>query len=267
MKIGFIGAGNMATAMILGILASKKSDANDIYVSDYSNSPLEVLKERYNVNTFLDNTNVAKNADIIFVAVKPHLYKGVLNEISPFLAKEKIIISITPGKTLKELESWIFPNAKIIRTMPNTPAMVLEGMTAVCKNEFVSDEEFKTVINILNGFGKTQTITENLFDTVAAVSGSSPAYVYMFIEAMADGAVLHGMDRASSYKFAAQAVLGAAKMVLETGEHPGKLKDNVCSPGGTTIEAVKVLEDTKMRSSVINAMKACHDKSKIMWFI
>ncbi len=264
MKIGFIGAGNMAYAMILGILASKKADASDIIVSNITSQPLEILKEKYNVKTTLDNKEVAKNADIIFVAVKPHLYEGVLGEISPSLSKDKIIISITPGKTLKQLESWIFPSAKIIRTMPNTPAMALEGMTAVCKNEFVNDDEFKTALSILESFGKTEIITENLFDAVTAVSGSSPAYIYMFIEAMADGAVLLGMSRQSAYKFAAQAVLGSAKMVLETCEHPGKLKDNVCSPGGATIEAVKILEDTGMRSAVINAMKACHDKSKIL---
>ncbi len=262
MKIGFIGAGNMATAMILGIIASKKADASDIIVSNITAEPLEILSEKYNVVTTLDNKEVAQTADIIFVAVKPYLYKEVLEEISPFFSKEKIIISITPGKTLKELESWIFKGAKVIRTMPNTPAMVLEGMTAVCKNEFVTDAEFQYVIAILESFGKTEVITENLFDTVTAVSGSSPAYAYMFIEAMADGAVLLGMNRQSAYKFASQAVLGAAKMVLETGEHPGKLKDNVCSPGGTTIEAVKVLEDNGMRASVINAMIACHDKCK-----
>ncbi len=264
MKIGFIGAGNMASAMISGIITSKKAKASDILVSDSMATQLKALNKKYNVSTFLDNTEVAKNADIIFIAVKPHLYKIVLNEISSNLNKSKVIISIAPGKTLKELESWIFPSAKIIRTMPNTPSMVLEGMTAVCKNEFVLEEEFNKVIDILNGFSKTEIITENLFDAVAAVSGSSPAYVYMFIEAMADGAVLHGMSRASAYKFAAQAVLGSAKMVLETGEHPGKLKDNVCSPGGSTIEAVKVLEEMGMRAAIINAMKACHDKSKIL---
>ncbi len=264
MKIGFIGAGNMATAMISGIISSKKVEASNIYVSNISMPALKNLNEEYKVNISLDNKEVVKNSDVIFVAVKPNIYEMVLKEISPFLDKDKIIVSIAPGKTLDLLESWVYKGAKIIRTMPNTPAMALEGMTAVCKNENVSDEEFNAVINILEGFSKSEVITENLFDAVAAVSGSSPAYVYMFIEAMADGAVLLGMNRQSAYKFSAQSVLGAAKMVLETGEHPAVLKDNVCSPGGTTIEAVKVLEDSGMRSAILNAMRACHDKSKGM---
>ena len=146
--------------------------------------------------------------------------------------------------------------------MPNTPALVGEGITAVCKNSLVNKEEFSYIMSLLSSFGLAEEISENLMDVVVSVSGSSPAYVFMFIEAMADAAVLDGMPRDKAYKFAAQAVLGSAKMVIETGKHPGELKDMVCSPAGTTIEAVRILEEKGFRSSVIEAMKACTDKSR-----
>ena len=148
--------------------------------------------------------------------------------------------------------------------MPNTPAMVLEGMTAVCPNEFVTKDELDYVMKLLSSFGKCQVIKEYLIDAVIVASGSSPAFVYMFIEALADAAVIQGMPRDMAYKFAAQAVLGSAKMVLETGLHPGALKDMVCSPAGTTIEAVRVLEERGFRSSIIEAAVACAEKSKSM---
>ena len=151
---------------------------------------------------------------------------------------------------------------KLVRTMPNTPALVGEGITGVCHNNLVTKEELDYICNILSGFGMAQVLSENLMDVVVSVSGSSPAYVFMLIEAMADGAVADGMPRQQAYQFAAQAVLGSAKMVLETGKHPGELKDMVCSPAGTTIEAVRVLEAKGFRSSVIEAMKACVKKAK-----
>ena len=151
--------------------------------------------------------------------------------------------------------------AKVIRTMPNTPALVGEGMSALCANRNITKEELQDVVKIFESFGKIEILEEKLIDVVPAVSGSSPAYVYMFIEALGDGAVLQGMPRDKAYKMAAQAVLGAAKMVLETGEHPGKLKDDVCSPGGTTIEAVYTLEKNNFRGPVISAMESCTEKA------
>ncbi len=153
---------------------------------------------------------------------------------------------------------------KIVRVMPNTPALVGEGMAAICPNDLVSKEETEEVISIFESFGKAEIVEEKLMDSVTAVSGSSPAYVYMFIEAMADAAVLEGMPRDKAYKFAAQAVLGSAKMVLETGMHPGALKDMVCSPGGTTIKAVATLEKHGFRNAIIEAMRDCAIKSKEM---
>lgn len=176
--------------------------------------------------------------------------------------EDQIIITLAPGKTLAWLEKMFKKPTKIVRTMPNTPAMVSEGMTAACPNEYVTDEELAYVCEILKSFGDVEVVPEKLIDAVVAVSGSSPAYVYMMIEAMADAAVAEGMPRHQAYKFAAQAVLGSAKMVLETGKHPGELKDMVCSPGGTTIEAVKVLEETGFRGALMQAMEICAEKSR-----
>ena len=169
-----------------------------------------------------------------------------------------------PIWTLEKLRKAFGKEIKIVRTMPNTPAMVLEGMTAACPNEYVNSDELQYICSLLESFGKCAVVKEYMIDAVIVSSGSSPAYVYMFIEAIADGAVIQGMPRDMAYKFAAQAVLGSAKMVLETGMHPGALKDMVCSPAGTTIEAVRMLEKGGFRSSIIEAMNACADRSKNM---
>ena len=198
------------------------------------------------------------------MSVKPQFYASVIEEIKDVVREDQIIITIAPGKTLKWLEEQFGRPLKIVRTMPNTPAMVGEGMTAVCANERVTEEELGEVLTMLNAFGKTEVVPEHLIDVVVSTSGSSPAYVFMMIEAMADAAVADGMARPQAYKFAAQAVLGSAKMVLETGRHPGELKDMVCSPGGTTIEAVRVLEAKGFRSALIEAMKACAEVSRNM---
>lgn len=172
-----------------------------------------------------------------------------------------MIVSIAPGKSLHWLEDLFEKPVKLVRAMPNTPAMAGEAMTAYCANEQVTSEEKDRIACILKCFGKAEEVEETMMNAVVSVSGSSPAYVFLLLEAMADAAVADGMPRAKAYTFAAQAVLGSAKMVLETGMHPGVLKDMVCSPGGTTIEAVRVLEEKGMRSSIIEAMRACAKKA------
>lgn len=264
-KLGFIGSGNMASAMMGGIIRSEILSPNEIIVSDVSESALQRVNSTYGVNVTTDNIEVVRNSEVFILAVKPQYYASVIAEIAPHVNDNQIVITIAPGQTLASLkEKFGKNNLKIIRTMPNTPAMVGEGITAVTPNENVSADELEYACKILGGFGLTEVISENLMDAVVSVSGSSPAYVFMFIEAMADAAVADGMPRAQAYKFAAQAVMGSAKMVLETGKHPGELKDMVCSPGGTTIEAVRVLEEKGMRSAVFEAMKACTRKAKGM---
>lgn len=263
MKLGFIGAGNMAKAIIGGILKSNITDKSNIIASDITNEIIDSMAKKYGIKTTLNNKEVAK-ADILFLAVKPIYYKQVIDEIKDVCASGQVIVTIAAGKSLKWTENAFGGERKIVRTMPNTPALVGEGITAVCPNKNVTEEELENVIKLIKSFGKAEVVEERLMDAVVAVSGSSPAYVFMFIEAMADAAVAEGMPRVQAYQFAAQSVLGSAKMVLETGMHPGALKDMVCSPAGTTIEAVRILEKTGFRSSVMECMKECADKSRSM---
>lgn len=262
-KVGFIGAGNMAKAMMTGIIGSKLIAPQNIIASDGYAPSLENIKKEFGVNVAPSNLEVVAFSDIIFLAVKPNIYENVMEEIKEHI-EDKIIVTIAPGKTLEFMENGLGKNAKVLRTMPNTPAMVGEGVTAICPNVNITPEEFESLKAIIATFGTVETVEEKLFDAVVSVSGSAPAYVYMFIEAMADAAVQQGMGRPQAYKMAAQAVLGSAKMVLETGKHPGELKDMVCSPGGTTIDAVAVLEEKGFRSAVIKAMEAVYIKSSKM---
>lgn len=262
MKLGFIGAGNMAGAIMGGVINSGMFPAEEIIASDAFLPCLESRKEALGINITPDNKEVVEKSETIILAVKPQYYETVIKEISPIVTDDKMIITIAPGKTLTWLSDTFGKQVKIVRTMPNTPAMVGEGMTAACPNENVTKEEADKVCQILSTFGKVEIVGEHLMDAVVSVSGSSPAYVYMMIEAMADAAVVDGMPRPQAYKFAAQAVLGSAKMVLETGKHPGELKDMVCSPAGTTIQAVRILEDKGFRSSLIEAMLACAEVSR-----
>lgn len=262
MKIGFIGCGNMATAMIRGMIKSGVAKPEEMIASAKSEKTRGRIKTELGICAAQNNRQVVLFSDVIFLAVKPQYYEEVIEEIKGDLTGEEIFVAIAPGKTLSWLAEKLGSNVKIIRTMPNTPAMVGEGMTGMCGNTLVTEEELLQVKVLLESFGKAEVVPEPLIDVVVGVSGSSPAYVFLFIEAMADAAVADGMPRAQAYKFAAQAVLGSAKMVLETGRHPGELKDMVCSPGGTTIEAVRVLEEKGMRSAVIEASKACVKKGR-----
>lgn len=199
---------------------------------------------------------------MLVLAVKPFQFESVIREIVEFVNMNTVVISIAAGQSIADIEGFFGKEIKLVRTMPNTPALVLEGATGMCFNELMQDEEKQMAINLFESFGIVEVVGENMIDTVIGVSGSSPAYVFMFIEAMADAAVADGMPRDKAYKLAAQSVLGSAKMVLDTGRHPGELKDMVCSPGGTTIEAVRVLEEKGLRSAVIEGQKACVRKAR-----
>ena len=205
---------------------------------------------------------MAESAKIVVLAVKPQFYEEVLGEIKEVLTEEHILVGIAPGKTLSWLEEKCGQPLKIVRLMPNTPAQVGEGMTGVCFNERVSEEEKQEICAITDSFGCTEVIPERLMEGLSAVTGCSPAYVFMFLEAMADAAVHQGMPRKQAYRLAAQAVLGSAKMLLETEMHPGELKDMVCSPAGSTIEGVRMLEKNGFRSAVFEALCAAAEKGK-----
>lgn len=260
-KIGFIGCGNMGKAILGGMIASKQVQPGQIWVYTPTPENVAALHDEFGVNAAQSAQEVAQVADIVFGAVKPNIMIKVLSEIASSLNKESLVVSIAAGVTLDQLAQALGHDRKIVRTMPNTPSMVNAGMTSITPNALVTQEDTAEVLKIFRSFGEAEVVAEAMIHPVVGVSGSAPAYVFMFIEAMADAAVLGGMPRAQAYKFAAQTVMGSAKMVLETGKHPGELKDMVCSPGGTTIEAVRVLEEKGFRSAVMESVRACMAKS------
>ena len=257
MRLGFIGAGNMAQAMIGGILAKEIVKKEDIIASAATQKTIDKVAKEFGINVTLDNREVAK-ADIVFLAVKPFYYEEVIDGIKDVVDEKQLIISVAAGKSVEWVENAFGGKKKIV---------IILTIFFFPPNAFSThstDGEKQEIVELIASFGLAQIVSEKIMDAVIAVSGSSPAYVFMFIEAMADAAVAEGMPRVQAYQFAAQSVLGSAKMVLETGKHPGELKDMVCSPSGTTIEAVKVLEEKGFRSSIIEAMSACADKSRNM---
>lgn len=258
-KIGFIGMGNMGYAMLKGII--NKFDKDDIIFTDVNKERVLKVSEELGIPYAESNAECANSAKYIILAVKPQFYSQVIKNIQNVVQKDHVIISIAPGITIKSLKDSLGFDSRIVRAMPNTPALLGEGMTGICYEQNLFNFEEKEVIGkIFSSFGKYKVVSEKLMSAVVCVSGSSPAYVYMFIEALADGAVKYGIPRDAAYEMAAQTVLGAAKMVLETGLHPGELKDNVCSPGGTTIAAVSALEENGFRNAIIKATDACYNK-------
>ena len=262
--IGFIGSGNMAQAIINGLLQTGFAQPENIIASRRNEAALEALKEKYGIQTTTQNTEVASAADVLFLAVKPHVYDTVIEEVRDLVGANTIIVNIAAGKSIHDIEQAFNRTVKVARAMPNTPSLVGEGMIGICFNEEIIDEEQQFMLDLFASLGKVEVITENLIDAVIGASGSTPAIFYMIIEAVADGAVKAGMPRDQAYTFAAQSMLGSAKMVLETGEHPGKLKDNVCSPGGSTIEGVIAAENNGLRAAVISAVDAFVAKSRAM---
>ncbi|MCG7365182.1 pyrroline-5-carboxylate reductase [Pantoea sp. ACRSH] len=263
-KIGFIGGGNMAKAIIGGLVKSGQIAPSNIWVFDRKAETNEALAREYGIQAAESAEVLAREVDILFGAVKPNVILKVLKDLASQLKKEALVISIAAGVTLDSLATVLGHDRKIVRVMPNTPALVNEGMTSVTPNVLVEQPEIDEVVTMFESFGKAAVVSEYLIHSVVGVSGSAPAYVFMFIEAMADAAVLGGMPRAQAYQFAAQAVKGSAQMVLESGKHPAELKDMVCSPGGTTIEAVKVLEEKGFRAAVMEAMQQCMAKSEAL---
>lgn len=261
-NIGFIGCGNMARAMITGLLDSKVARPEDILASNSTTSSLEAVRKDWGIGTTTDNKAVARFADILILSVKPNKYKVIIEEIKNHVKDEVIIVTIAAGIKIKTVEAAFGKDLKVTRAMPNIPAVVGEAMTALCCNRRVEEGDMKDISDIFASFGLVERIDEELLDVVTAVAASSPALVYMFIEALTDGAVLKGLSRDKAYRMVSQAVLGAAKMVLVTGKHPGQLKDSVCSAGGTAIEAVYSLEKKGFRGHVIEAIQRCTEKAE-----
>lgn len=260
MKLTVIGLGKMGSSLLQGILESGKVDPEQIIGCDIKVDEGEDNDNYWGIHTTNDNKKGAVEADIIILAVKPQIIDKVLAEIKDY-CRDKLIISIAAGISSKYLAHNLASSARIIRVMPNTPALVKEGVSAISPGPGATDRDIKTSKKMLESIGEVVEIDEKQMDAVTGLSGSGPAYIYMVIEALADGGVLMGLSRETALKLAAQTVLGSAKMVMETGKHPGELKDMVASPAGTTIEAIKTLEEKGMRSSLIEAVKASAEKS------
>lgn len=259
-KIGIIGCGNMGGAILYGALKSGVLPKENAYVYDINPAMMEKA-EKWGVNLAANDEEVCNSADIILLAVKPQnaaealaMCKGALDG--------KAVMSIVAGVTVTRLQNMINGTPRILRIMPNTPAMVYEGAFALCSDNDFTEEELETAKSIYETIGIVEMIPEHLIDTVCGLSGGGPAYAAMFIEAMADGGVKQGLPRATAYRLAAQTCLGTAKMILETGIHPGELKDMVTSPGGTTIEGCEALERGGMRAAVIDCINVATEKSK-----
>lgn len=263
-KIGFLGCGNMNQAIIHGLLSSKRVKSTDILVFDHKPDTNQQLAREWDVTAMQDAEDLVTQADFVIVGVKPPIICQLLAKIAPHLNSSTVIVSIAAGITLASLQKVLPEKQKVIRVMPNTPCLIGQGMTSISVNSYISEQELNEVKAIFQSLGKAEQVPESVIHAVTGVSGSAPAYVYLFIEAMADGAVLGGMPREQAYRFAAQTVKGAAEMVLKSGQSPAILKDKVCSPSGTTIEAISVLEKNNFRSAIIEAIRACMQKSKMM---
>ncbi|CAG0977480.1 pyrroline-5-carboxylate reductase [Methanosarcinales archaeon] len=260
-KIGFIGTGKMGEALIKGILHARLVPPGNIYASDMDLVKLKALETDLAINTCKDICDAVVNSDILIIAVKPQIVPAVINEIKSSI-NNQLIISIAAGVTIDTYEKNLPRGTKVVRVMPNIAATVKEAASAISPGSAVSKEDMAVAGNIFGAIGKTVTVQENLMDAVTGLSGSGPAYIFMIIEALADGGVHEGLDRNTAKLLAAQTVLGSAKMVLDGGSHTGELKDMVTSPGGTTIRGLRVMEEQGVRIAMMNAVIAACERSK-----
>ncbi|MGN0534861.1 MAG: pyrroline-5-carboxylate reductase [Eubacterium sp.] len=263
MKLGFIGCGNMASAIISGIVNNNAVSASDIFAYDIYSPATEKLSTELGINVCSDEKEIVSENDIVFLAVKPNVIASVLGKIDGTLTERKpLIISIAAGKTLEFLQSCISSDIRLVRVMPNINAKVGEAISAYCCNENVNETDIKNVELLLSCFGKCLALDESQFPVFGVIGGCAPAFAYMFIDSLARAGVQNGMKKDQALKIAAQTVYGSAKMILESDEHPWKLVDNVCSPGGTTIEGVTSLQKDGFESAVNNAVNKAIEKDK-----
>ena len=263
MNIGFIGAGNMARAIILGICSENLMDAHSVYASNPSSEKLRNLEAECGINTSADNKYVAELSEVLFLCVKPQKLEDVAMEIKDVIDKNAIIVSIAAGKSIKDLETMFGGERKIVRVMPNAPALTGDGICALSPNEAAeNDERMQEIIDLLGGIGEVVTVDEAMIDIAGQIAGASPAWISMIIEAMADGAVHEGMPRDMAYRFAAAGVTGTGRLASKLGGNPGKIKDMVSSPKGTTIEGIRILEERGVRSAFMDAVIASCEKAK-----
>ena len=261
-KLGFIGVGNMGEALLRGIIGSELMSPSDILASDVDSKKLEDLNGELGIAVAGSNCELVRRADVILFAVKPNVIETILSEVSSCLNPPKWCISIAAGVSTDIIENALGTDTPVVRVMPNTPAMVYEGMAAICPGKYASDQHTQKTQQILQAVGKVIVVQEKLMDAVTALSGSGPAFVFLIIEAMTDAGVQLGLSRVDAAALAAQTVLGAGKMVVDTEEHPAVLKNKVTSPGGTTAAGLYQLESSGVRAAIIDAVVAAAMRSK-----
>jgi pyrroline-5-carboxylate reductase len=260
-KIGFLGGGNMGEALIRGLLKTGLIPPRDLFVTDVRLERLEELGRTYGLHTLSDNPLLVRRVDVVILAVKPQILATVLQEIAP-VTPGKLLVSIAAGVSTNAIREHLPAGARLIRVMPNTPALVLEGATAIARGDGLEPGDLETAQEIFAAVGKVVVLEEELMDAVTGLSGSGPAYIALVVEALADGGVKVGLDRQTAMTLAAQTVLGAARLLIETGTHPGQLKDMVTSPGGTAIAGIHTLESGGLRRTLIDAVERATQRSR-----
>jgi pyrroline-5-carboxylate reductase len=261
-KVGFIGGGNMGEALIKGLIAANLVPAEAVYASDVRIERLRALDQQYGVQLCEDNAELVRQVDVVILAVKPQIMAPVVRHIASAVTRKKLLISIAAGVSTTTIRAALGKDARLIRVMPNTPALVLEGVTAIAKAEGLEPGDLDTAGEIFSAVGRVVTLDEDLMDAVTGLSGSGPAYVAVVVESLADGGVKMGLDRITAMTLATQTVLGAARLMLETGMHPGALKDMVSSPGGTTIAGIAAMEEGGIRNTLIKAVERATQRSR-----
>jgi pyrroline-5-carboxylate reductase len=260
--IGFLGAGNMAEALIRGLLAGAKIDAGSVTASGPRRERMDELAGRYGIRATTDNVELAGSARILVLAVKPQILERVLLEVSQHLQPGVLVISIAAGVSTEAIESRLRPGTRVVRAMPNTPALVQAGATAIAAGSHATEEDLALARVVFDAVGITVELDESQLDAVTGLSGSGPAYIFLILEAMADAGVKVGLSRRNAQLLAAQTVMGSAKLLLETNQHPGQLKDMVTSPGGTAIAGLHTLEEGGLRTTLINAVESATRRSR-----
>lgn len=261
-KIAFLGAGNMAGALIKGLLHAKACEPSEVFAVDVRRERLEELAKLHGVRVGRDLAEAAAWADVVVLATKPQVFDRVLPVVSSAVKRDALVVSIAAGVPIEAIEAQLPEGTRVVRTMPNTPALVDAGATAIAPGTHASDADLALVQRIFDSVGISVVLEEALLDAVTGLSGSGPAYIFLIIEALADAGVKVGLHRESAQLLAAQTVLGSAKLLIETGEHPGRLKDMVTSPGGTAIAGLHTLEAGGLRTTLINAVESATARSK-----
>ena len=265
-KIGFIGGGNMAEAIIKGMLSSSTISGSNIFVSEPNKSRQTFLISEYKIKVMKDNLDLVKKTDVLIVAVKPQIIRQVLKDVAEHITAQKLVISVAAGVPISQIEKALSNGKKkkpsIVRTMPNTPSVVQEGVTAITVGEGVGKSDLKISHEIFQSVGRTVEVPEDQIDAVTGLSGSGPAYIFMIIEALSDAGVKMGLSRNVANELTIQTVLGSALLVRETGISPGELKNRVTSPGGTTIAGLHALEKGSLRATLMNAVEKATLRSK-----